>query len=190
MIAKRYHLNKFQIISHAENTIDDIVKQCRQMDESLFFYKSEQWSVAENLEHLSLSLHKSWLGLFAPKFFLKWKFGKPDHVSRSYEELLQVYYQKLDAGYEQDKRYIPIVKEEKGAKEKLIQRFEHICTKFLDQIRYYWEDDSMDEYQVAHPVLGLITIRELLYFNLFHNTHHYKTIRNRKNEAIEFSTAD
>jgi hypothetical protein len=190
MIAKRYHLNKFQIISHAENTIDDIVKQCRQMDESQFFYKSEQWSVAENLEHLSLSIHKSWLGLFSPKFYLKWKFGRPNHASRSYEELLQVYYQKLETGYEQDKKYIPHVTEEKGSKEKLIIRFEHTCTKFLDQVRYYWEDDSMDQYQVPHPVLGLITIRELLYFNLFHNTHHYKTIRHRKNEAIEFSTAD
>jgi uncharacterized damage-inducible protein DinB len=190
MIAKRYHLNKFQIISHAENTIEDILKQCRQMDEDQFFYKSEQWSVAENLEHLSLSLHKSWLGLFAPKLLLKWKFGKPDRQSLSYEELLQLYYHKLEAGYEQDKRYIPVVKEEKGAKEKLITRFEHLTIKFLDQIRYYWEDDTMDEYQVPHPVLGMITIRELLYFNLFHNTHHYKTIRNRKNEALEFSTAD
>lgn len=88
MIAKRYHLNKFQIISHAENTIEDILKQCRQMDEVQFFYKSEQWSVAENLEHLSLSLHKSWLGLFAPKFLLKWKYGKLDHASLFYEELL------------------------------------------------------------------------------------------------------
>ena len=190
MIAKRYHLNKFQIISHAENTIEDILKQCRQMDEVHFFYKSEQWSVAENLEHLSLGLRKSWLGLFAPKFLLKWKYGKPDRQSLSYEELLGLYYQKLDEGYEQDKHYIPVVKEEKGAKEKLITRFEHLTVKFLDQIRYYWEDDSMDEYQVPHPVLGMITIRELLYFNLFHNTHHYKTIRNRKNEALEFSTAD
>lgn len=190
MIGKRYHLNKFQIISHAENTIEDILKQCRQMEELQFFYKSEQWSVAENLEHLSLSLHRSWLALFAPKFLLKWKFGKPSHESLTYEELIEVYYKKLEAVIVSDKRYEPQVKQEKFAKEKLITRFEQIAKKYLDQIRYYWEDENMDDCQIPHPVLGMITVRELLYFNLFHNTHHYKTIRVRKNEAIEFSPAD
>ena len=190
MIAKRYHLNKFQILNHAENTIEDILKQCRQMDIQEFFYKSEQWSVAENLEHLALSLHRSWLGLFAPKFFIKWKFGKPNHESLTYEELIEVYYKKLEAGFVQDKRYAPLVKQENGAKEKLITRFEQTAKKYLDQIRYYWEDENMDDYQLPHPVLGMITVRELLYFNLFHNTHHYKTIRSRKNEALEFSPAD
>lgn len=190
MIAKRYHLNKFQILNHAENTIEDILKQCYQMDEHLFFYKSEQWSVAENLEHLCLSLHRSWLGLFAPKFLLKWKFGKPTHKSLTYEELIEVYYNKLENGFEQDKRYDPVVKKEKDTKGKLISRFEQITKKYLDQIRYYWEDENMDDYQVPHPLLGMITIRELMYFNLFHNTHHYKTIRSRKNEAVEFSNAE
>ena len=190
MIAKRYHLNKFQILNHAENTIEDIIKQCRQLEAPLFFYKSEQWSVAENLEHLSLSLHRSWLGLFAPKFLLKWKFGRPTHASLTYEELIEVYYKKLDEGFEINKRYEPVIKQEKDAKEKLITRFEQIAKKYLDQIRYYWEDENIDNYQLPHPVLGMITIRELMYFNLFHNTHHYKTMRSRKNEAVEFSVAE
>lgn len=190
MIAKRYHLNKFQILNHAENTIDDIVKQCRQLEATLFFYKSEQWSIAENLEHLSLSLHRSWLALFAPKFLLKWKFGKPTHQSLTYEELLEVYYKKIDTGIDPDPRYEPVIKQERDAKEKLITRFEQIAKKYLDQIRYYWEDENVDEYQIPHPVLGLITVRELMYFNLFHNTHHYKNMRSRKNEALEFSVAE
>ncbi len=190
MIAKRYHLNKFQILNHAENTIEDILKQCLQMEDQLFFYKSEQWSVAENLEHLSLSLHRSWLGLLMPRFILKWKFGKPTRASLTYEELVEVYYNKLDSGYEPDKRYEPVVKQEKDTKEKLITRFEHASKKYLDQIRYYWEDETIDAYQLPHPILGMITVRELIYFNLFHNTHHYKTIRSRKNEAIEFSSVE
>lgn len=190
MIAKRYHLNKFQIISHAENTIEDILKQCKPMDEHLFFYKSEQWSVAENLEHLSLTMNKGWLSLFTPKIILKWKFGKPERPSYSYEELVQLYYQKLEAGYETEKRFVPLITEEKDAKQRLIARFEQIANKYLDQLRYYWEDETMDQFQVPNALFGFVTIRELLYFNLFHNTHHYKTIRNRKNEAIEFSTVD
>ncbi|MFT3844013.1 MAG: DinB family protein [Lacibacter sp.] len=190
MIIKRYHLNKFQILNHAENTISDITEICRQMDDHLFFYKSEQWSAAENLEHLSLTLYRSWFGIFTPKFLLKWKFGKPMRSSSHYEELENEYYNKIEEGYQTEARYIPVIREEKGAKEKLIQRFEQIAKKYLDQVRYYWEDENMDNYQLPHPVLGMITVRELLYFNLFHNTHHYKTIRNRKNEAIEFSVAD
>ncbi len=190
MIAKRYHLNKFQIISHAENTIEDILKLCKSMDDHLFFYKSEQWSVAENLEHLSLTLNKSWLYLFTPKIILKWKYGKPTQPSKYYEELLGLYHQKLDAGYETEKRFMPVVVADKDAKERLIARFEQICNKYLDQIRYYWEDDSMDQFHVPNAVFGFATIRELVYFNLFHNTHHYKTIRSRKNEAIEFSSVD
>ncbi len=190
MIAKRYHLNKFQILNHAENTIEDILKLCRKMEEHQFFYKSEQWSVAENLEHLSLILHKSWLTLLFPKFYIKWKFGKPTHSSFSYEELVDVYYKKVEEGISPDKRFSPAVKQEPGAKERLVSRFEQVAQKYLDQIRYYWEDENIDLYQSPHPVLGMITIREWLYFNLFHNTHHYKTIRIRQNEAVEFSVAD
>lgn len=187
MLIKRYHLNKFQILNHAEETIADIIELCRQMDDQLFFYKSEQWSSAENLEHLSLTFHRSWFGIVAPKFLLRWKFGKPDRSSLHYEELEDEYYKKMDAGFEAQERFIPVVKEEKGAKEKLIARFEQVTKKYLDQVRYYWEDENMDNYQLPHPALGMITVRELLYFNLFHTTHHYKTIRNRKNEAVEFS---
>ena len=95
--------------------------------------------------------------MFLPKFLLKWKFGKPKHTSLTYEELVEVYYKKIDEGFETEKRFVPVIKQEKDAKEKLITRFEHVAKKYLDQVRYYWEDENIDNYQIPHPVLGMIT---------------------------------
>jgi DinB superfamily len=190
MNSKNFHLTKFHFIKHGETTIQDIISLCTKMTEQEFFYKSEQWSIAENLEHLSLTLHKSWLGVMMPKIFLKLKFGKPVRESFMFEDFNQLYHQKLDEGYELDKKYEPLVKPGKGVKEKLIARFETMSTRYMDQLKYYWEEENIDLYQVPHPLLGMISIRELVYFNIIHNTLHYKTMRMRKSEAVEFSVYD
>jgi hypothetical protein len=191
MTGKHYHLNKFQIINHTQAVFDDVVKLCRFMSDKDFFAKEHnKWSVAENLEHLSLSLKKSWQALFLPKIILRWKFSKPSRESYSYEELMDMYYQKLTEGAKASKPYIPVIQKTETTKDELITRFEHIANKYLNRLKYYWEDEHIDNYQIPHPVLGSITTRELLYFNMFHSTHHYKAMKELLNERVEYSEAD
>lgn len=185
MPAKDYHLDKFHIISSTENIVAEILKVCKQMNNDHFFHSEGKWSVAENLEHLRLSFYRSWQGMFIPKFISKRMFGKPTHESLPYEVLEETYKAKLKAGAKATKEYIPSIDPAKTSKEELMERFERATIKYLDEIRYYWEETNIDKYQFPHPLLGNITARELLYFNIFHSWHHFNTMRQRNSEAFE-----
>lgn len=184
MAVKNYHLDKYHILSSSESIIEEIIRSCNSMKDEYFFKSNGQWSAAENLEHLRLSFARSWQGLFLPKFILKWKFGKPTHNSLAYEELEHVYRQKLNEGAKAAKRYTPQLQKKKLTKEQLIDRFQYTTTRYLNEIRYYWEDEHIDQYMLPHPILGLITVRELMYFNIFHCWHHFNTIRRRKEDTF------
>lgn len=185
MPAKDYHLDKFHIISSTETIVAEILKVCKQMNNDHFFYSEGKWSAAENLEHLRLSFAKSWKGLFIPKFISKMMFGKPDHASAPYEVLEETYKRILKEGAKAGKDYIPSINREKSKKEDLMERFEQTANRYLNEIRYYWEETNMDKYQFPHPLLGNITARELMYFNIFHCWHHFNTMRQRNSEAFE-----
>jgi len=40
-----------------------------------------------------------------------------------------------------------------------------------------WSEDALDRYQLPHPALNVISIREMLFFTLHHNTVHWGDIR-------------
>jgi hypothetical protein len=185
MPPKNYHLDKFHIISSSETIVAEIIKHCKQMNDAHFFHHEDKWSAAENLEHLRLSLSGSWKGLFIPKLISRMMFGKPDHESAPYEVLEERYKQKLKEGAKASKEYIPHVVAKNINKEKLMERFEQTANRYLNEIRYYWEETNIDKYHFPHPVLGKITARELMYFNIFHSWHHFNAMRERNSEAFE-----
>ena len=49
--------------------------------------------------------------------------------------------------------------------------------KLLNALSQKWSDEQLDHFQISHPILGLLTIRELAYFTIYHNGHHLETIR-------------
>lgn len=183
MPAKDYHLNKFHIISSTESIVEEIMRICNGMKDEHFFHSNGKWSAAENVEHLRLSFYRSWQALFVPKFLLHFRFGKPSHASLPYEELMEQYNQKLDDGAKASKPYIPLLDTSKTNKEKVLDHFAQTVERYMNEIKYYWEDHHFDKYQFPHPVLGNITARELMYFNIFHCWHHFRTLRQRNSEA-------
>lgn len=184
MPAKNYHLDKFHIISSTEAIVEDIVKLCRNMNNETFFYSNGKWSAAEHLEHLRLSFHKSWQGLFIPKFISRMMFKKPQEAPLPYEELQEKYELLLARGAKATKEYIPNLNN-KRSKDEIIERFKHTANRYLNQVRYYWEEENIDQFQFPHPILGNITARELMYFNIFHSWHHYRSMKQRNGESIE-----
>ena len=67
-----------------------------------------------------------------------------------------------------------------GNKEDLIQEFKMTNDKFLKKLDSFEEDD-LDKYLIPHPVLGKLTIREMLYFTICHTLHHHKAIISQAN---------
>jgi len=105
-----------------------------------------------------------------------YKFGKPNRPSREYLELVEYYQNKLgDFNGPAPSAYSPSkvkfvnsqrnVKHLKDAVHQLIKKLES------------WSGSDMDKYIFPHPLMGKVTVREMLYFTIYHAEHHHGLIR-------------
>ncbi|MES2520171.1 MAG: DinB family protein [Bacteroidota bacterium] len=136
--------------------------------------KDEKWSVAQNVKHLILSVKPLNLAFTLPNFALLF-FGKLNRNPRNYEEIVAKYHQKLAEGGVSTGQFSPkegIVNQDKDA---LIKEFQTINTIFLRKVEEFSEED-LDKYLLPHPLLGKLTLREMLYFTIYHTLHHHKAI--------------
>lgn len=74
-------------------------------------------------------------------------------------------------------RYIPhkvSYKQKQGLTAALsyaLNRLEKSLAKF--------NEEDLDNYILPHPLLGKLTMREMLYFTAYHVTHHHKIVLNQ-----------
>ena len=62
--------------------------------------------------------------------------------------------------------------------DKLIKKYVLHKEKLIAKIEKQTESD-LDKYILPHPLLGKVTLREMLYFTIHHNEHHLELLRNR-----------
>ena len=120
-----------------------------------------KWSPAQHLEHIRIGLALTNKALGLPPILLRWRFGTPNRPGRDYDALVARYREKLSAGGRAPSRFVPKQVDEHGLKARRSGR---------------WSDRRMDSYLVPHPLLGKLTLRELLYFTCYHAEHHQALI--------------
>jgi hypothetical protein len=136
-----------------------------------------KWSAGQNLEHLIRSIKPLQLAYGLPKFMLRILFGKTNRPSKSYDELVTKYKTKLAAGGRASGPFIPPpIKFER--KDALLEKYDKQKQKLISKIEKQKEKD-LDEYILPHPLLGKVTLREMLYFTIHHNEHHLNILKNR-----------
>lgn len=138
-----------------------------------FLYSSRQkWTAGQQLHHIYLSIKPVTLILSFPRFFIRLVFGKADRPSRIYEDLVKRYLNKLENGGRATRRFIPktigLSQKETISKE-LVKNTKVLCLK----IKQFTEKD-LDTLVLPHPLLGKLTIREMLYFTVYHVGHHHE----------------
>lgn len=179
---------KEEIIKQLHSVKEEFTSFCSAIDASMFFRQpKEKWSIAQNINHLSISADTTRLAFLLPKFIIRLYTGKPNRSSRSYDELVSKYKMKLQQGGRASGRYIPkIISPQKG-KENLSQSFTKSMDKLIHSIEKKWTDPQLDQYIAPHPLLGKITLRELCYFTAYHTQHHLSIIKERLSESISSS---
>ena len=138
-----------------------------------------KWSAGQNLDHLILAIKPLQPAFSLPGFILKTLFGKANRPSKSYEALVEKYKSKLASGGKASGRFIPkiILFAEK---EILVKKYNRQKEKLIHKIKKQSED-KLDNYILPHPLLGKITLREMLFFTIYHNEHHLQIVTQRKN---------
>ncbi len=180
-------MTKNEIITASENIFKQFSINCNNINETELFKRPvNKWSVAENIQHLIISTNTSALAYRLPKFLVRWIGGTPNRTSRTFDELKDKYYKKLQEGGRASGRFVPKPIEIKygipapmnrSDGQKLMNNWNKAGSKFINAVTHNRTEKDLDSYLVKHPLLGRITLRELCYFTIFHTQHHLSAIQ-------------
>jgi hypothetical protein len=139
--------------------------------EKFLFAPQNKWTAGQQLDHIYLSAKPVALALSLPHFFLRLAFGKANRPSRTYEDLVKKYLTKLENGGKATRRFIPKainVDQKESITKALNKSITTLCTKIEK-----FSEQELDTLVLPHPLMGKLTIREMLYFTIYHVTHHH-----------------
>ena len=135
-----------------------------------------KWSAGQHLEHLVKSIKPLNFALSLPGFVPGLLFGKAKKSSRDYEEIKQFYKGKLGDGAKASGAYVP-KQVSFDSKEKLSAAFINEARKLSSKLEGMTETE-IDAMVLPHPILGKLTLREMLFFTIYHTEHHTKSVSN------------
>ncbi|AFD05886.1 DinB family protein [Solitalea canadensis] len=154
-------------------------------DEEFIVSHDGKWTPGQQLNHILISVKPLTQALILPNFLLKILFGSANRPSKTYDGLVAKYQQKLANGGRATNRFIP--KEvTSDQKDKLIDSLNSSVEKLMKQVQGFSESD-LDRLILPHPLLGKLTVREMLYFTIYHVGHHHeitKRIIHNHNSAL------
>lgn len=170
---------KQEIIVELKIKVDNFNSYIATLDKRKFEVTPDgKWSAGQNLEHLIRSMKPLKYAYGLPKFMLRLLFGKANRPSRSYDELVAKYKRKLKEGGRASRAYIPPVIDF-DRKEKMIRNYQQQASRLIKIIRLHKEAE-LDKYILPHPLLGKLTLREMLFFTIHHNEHHLSLLLKRE----------
>jgi hypothetical protein len=139
------------------------------------------WSPADNVRHLTKSVRAVTQALRLPRVLLRLAFGRAPAPSRRYAPLREIYRARLARGASAG-RFAPRPQAVQGSPDAARARIlashaaaiEALCTGIAR-----WPEQALDALRLPHPLIGRLTVREMLLFTLYHNRHHLENVQRR-----------
>jgi hypothetical protein len=141
------------------------------------------WSPAENLVHLIKSCAPVIMALNLPKTALRIRFGWVKHERRTLAQVRHTYVNEaLANGGKAGGPFLPEgVEPIAGAQARILAKWQEKGTE-LQAALEKWSDKALHNYLLPHPLLGKMTVREILFFTLYHNLHHVNDVQRLFNQ--------
>ncbi len=150
-------------------------------DPVFFAPQGTAWSPAGHVRHLQGSTEPLSLALKLPRWMLGLRFGHHHGSSRSFAEIREMYLGHLAKGADAG-RFTPAPEPPPGdpaARRAEIMRMWTGATVGLQNALQRWPEEALDRHRLPHPILGLLTVREMLAFTVYHTAHHLRRIAER-----------
>jgi hypothetical protein len=143
------------------------------------------WSPAGNVRHLNKSMKPLARALGLPRFLLRMLFDRADRPSRTFAGLRDTYLGVLakgaGAGSFAPEATVELGKDDND-RARLMGTRQKITTSLTHAIGR-WNEDDLERYRLPHPLLGKLTVREMLLFTVYHNYHHVRNVASRLDAA-------
>lgn len=142
-----------------------------------FTRHGEVWSASDNVDHVIKAIKPIVKAMKLPHLALQTMFGKAQHTSRTFEEVCKIYQEEISKGAKASGRFLPEdtpVEITEQAKTEQIQKASKVIEELITACET-WEEDVLDQYQLPHPIIGNLTMREMLFFTIHHNLRHAST---------------
>ncbi len=170
-------MEKEAMIALLQQNYAQLVAQVSQLDDrALLHAPTEKWNALQQVDHLIKSVAPVNMAFGLPSFVLSWRFGVANRPSRSYDALVDRYHIKLQAGGRASAAFVPPPEIAAIEKEKLLLQLNKVVNQLVRRTAKY-KDFALDKYILPHPLLGMITLREMIYFTAYHASHHGKSIQ-------------
>jgi hypothetical protein len=143
--------------------------------------QGEKWSPADHTRHLAKSTYPLVRALGFPRLLIRVRFGRHVGASRSFTALREDYRERLRAGGTAGK-FAPAPKalpdDPEAYRLEVLASWRNAVTSLRTEIER-WPEPTLDRYRLPHPLLGRLTVREMLFFTLYHNAHHLNLVASR-----------
>lgn len=169
--------SKSEIIESLKISFDNVTACVQSTSDDIFYEKRNgKWSIAENLGHLIQSTKPVASVLKKNKLMLL-AFGFSLSRSEKFETLRSNYLLKLNQGLAPRNGGGFVMKNiDSISKQEFLENWNLIGSKFPSRVDM-WSEGSLDRFKLPHPLLGKLTVREMLFFTIFHNEHHLRTMK-------------
>lgn len=161
-------INKLQ---HHHQLFTDYIHSLNEAD-FMFSLNNEKWAAGLQLDHIYRSVKPLGDGIILPKFVIGLMFGKANRPSKTYDALVQKYHDKLSLGGKAMGNFIPqpvAFSQREEIKNKLQGRLNKLCKHLVK-----YSEEELDKYIIPHPLIGKLTMREMMYFTIYHVQHHHQ----------------
>lgn len=140
------------------------------------------WSPADTVRHLIKSTVPVTRALKLPKIMLRLLFGQGGGTSTPYSELVERYDAVLAAGGKAGRfspsPHHPLPGDLARNPKELVAQCQSAVEALASALNS-WTEEELDHRRLPHPLLHKITVREMLFFTLYHYEHHAAIIAER-----------
>ncbi|KQS48595.1 hypothetical protein ASG38_05500 [Flavobacterium sp. Leaf359] len=165
-------MNTSELITLFHNNHIELANYVNALPDDQFLYsKNGKWTAGQQLSHVYLCLLPISKAL-ASKEFLIQKFGKIERPLWDYDTVLANYKVALANGGKAPEKFLPEAVQPEAKKE-LTEELRQILDSIQQQLSGYSEEE-LDTIVMPHPLLGIMTVREMFYLMAYHAIHHLR----------------
>jgi len=163
-------MNTQQLLTQFETNHRGLVSYITSLtDEQFTLSTNGKWTPGQQLEHV-YKCNQPLAFLFANKPVIETKFGKIERTRWSHADVKEKYTAALAAGGKAPERFVP-AEVTPAQKAELAEKTLNDVSSIVKLLSNYTEEE-LDNLAIPHPLLGNMSIREMMYLMTDHATHH------------------